>query len=215
MYRENRSNQEWLSDLRSQGERQNQAISDLRDIILSSLPYALSKWLSPGDPRFSPFTEDVAQESILRVIDKLDTFQNKSKFTTWVYTITVRVALTELRRARWKEISLDDLMMGNTRDKKSHEFSEKNPKLEKNIEQKELIDLLRDVIEKVLSKKQQTALISVAIKGMPIAEVARRMGTNRNAMYKLIHDARVKLKTRLEELDVTQQDYFNSINDGR
>jgi len=45
-----------------------------------------------------------------------------------------------------------------------------------------------------LTDKQRKALMAVAVQGMPLEEVARRMGTERNAMYKLLHDARVKLK---------------------
>ncbi len=37
----------------------------------------------------------------------------------------------------------------------------------------------------------------MALGDMPLEEVARRMGTNRNALYKLIHDARVRLKRRM------------------
>ena len=34
--------------------------------------------------------------------------------------------------------------------------------------------------------------------GVPLEVVAERMGTNRNALYKLLHDARRKLRTQLE-----------------
>ena len=44
--------------------------------------------------------------------------------------------------------------------------------------------------------KQRQALVA-KIQGMPLEEVARRMGSNRNALYKLIHDARQRLKERL------------------
>jgi RNA polymerase sigma-70 factor, ECF subfamily len=37
------------------------------------------------------------------------------------------------------------------------------------------------------------------LQNVPMDVVAAQMGTNRNALYKLIHDARRKLKTYLEE----------------
>ena len=68
-----RTNVEWISDLRAGGLRQEKALADLHQVILNGLPYALSKWLPASDPRFAPFAEEVTQETLLRVIDRLDT----------------------------------------------------------------------------------------------------------------------------------------------
>ena len=48
------------------------------------------------------------------------------------------------------------------------------------------------------TEKQRQALVAVRIQGIPLKEVARRMGTNRNTLYKLLHDARQRLKSRME-----------------
>ena len=45
-----------------------------------------------------------------------------------------------------------------------------------------------------------------AAEAMPLEEVANRMGTNRNALYKLLHDARQRLKKKLEEEGLSPQD---------
>jgi len=95
-----RTNEAWLSDLRAEGEIRNAAIEDLRVIIQKGLPYALSRWLSPDQPQFNSLVEEVTQETLLRVLDQLDTFEGRSQFTTWVHKIAVRIALTELRRKR-------------------------------------------------------------------------------------------------------------------
>jgi len=57
-----------------------------------------------------------------------------------------------------------------------------------------MMNMLLQVMQHELTEKQPKALMAVAVQGMPLEEVARRMGTERNAMYKLLHDARVKLK---------------------
>jgi RNA polymerase sigma-70 factor (ECF subfamily) len=49
-------------------------------------------------------------------------------------------------------------------------------------------------------------MIAIALRGMPLEEVARRMGTNRNALYKLLHDARVRVKTRLDQEGISYAD---------
>src|SRR5450759_531555 len=105
-----RTNADWLSDLRSTGSLREAALADLRARILSALPRALSPWLSSADPRFEPLAEETAQETLLRVLSHLDTFEGRSQFTTWVYKIAVRVALSELRRQKWRDVSLDDLL---------------------------------------------------------------------------------------------------------
>src|ERR1044071_8518734 len=104
-----RTNEAWLSDLGSPGPKREAALEDLRDIIQKGLPYALSRWLSPDEPQFNSLVEEVTQETLLRVLDQLNTFEGRSQFTTWVHKIAVRIALTELRRKRWRDASLDEL----------------------------------------------------------------------------------------------------------
>jgi len=59
------------------------------------------------------------------------------------------------------------------------------------------MQLIMKIMEEELSEKQLAALRAVAIRGMPLEEAARRLGTNRNALYKMLHDARLKLKARM------------------
>jgi RNA polymerase sigma-70 factor (ECF subfamily) len=143
--------------------------------------------------------QEATQETLLRVMEKLDTFEGRSRFTTWVYTIAVRIALTELRRARWKEVSFDKLREGFNREDQPREIPDQDMNVEASAEQNETLLMIQRIIGEILTEKQHDALMAIAVHGMPIAEVARRMGTNRNALYKLLHDARSKLKNHFEE----------------
>src|ERR1041384_278088 len=105
-----RTNEAWLTDLATPGPKREVALEDLRDIIQKGLPYALSRWLSPDEPQFTSLVEEVTQETLLRVLDQLNTFEGRSQFTTWVHKIVVRIALTELRRKRWRDSALDELV---------------------------------------------------------------------------------------------------------
>jgi RNA polymerase sigma-70 factor (ECF subfamily) len=192
-----RTNEDWLSSLRSE-ELRDSAISDLRSIIIDGLSYALSSWLEQKDPRFSPLAEEVAQETILRVLDKLDTFEGRSQFTTWVHTIAVRLALSELRHAKWKEYSLDQMLENEDPSDQPYEIPDDSTSIESSVEQDEMMRLISQSMEEVLSEKQRMALVAVSVNGIPMEVVAHRMGTNRNALYKLLHDARLKLKNHLE-----------------
>jgi RNA polymerase sigma-70 factor (ECF subfamily) len=205
-----RSNEDWLISLRSTGKAKQGALADLREIILNSLPYALSKYLHPTDPHFDPLIQEVAQETLLRVMDRLETFKGRSKFTTWVHTISVRIALTELRHARWKEVSLDKLQSGMESDDKMREMPDQDMDVEASAEQSEIMKMIQKTMMEVLTDKQRKALVAVAVQGMPIAEVADRMGSNRNALYKLLHDARLKLKNHFEERGIKPESILSS-----
>jgi len=96
-----RTNEEWLADLR--GPNQDQAIEDLRDILIRGLSYSLST-RTRGD--IDVLVEDFAQDALIKILDNLDTFRGESKLTTWAQKIAIRVAYTELRRKRWQDVAL-------------------------------------------------------------------------------------------------------------
>lgn len=163
---------------------------------MRGLPYSLSKYLNPSDPHFDALAEEVAQDTLLRVLDNLKSFEGRSKFTTWVHKIAVRVALSELRRARWKDLSLDELTEGSL----SFGFLEdEQAGPDQATERADLVERVRQLIVSELTEKQRIALIATQIHGVPMEEVARRMQSNRNALYKLLHDARQKLRRAMAE----------------
>jgi len=192
-----RTNAQWLSDLHATGPEQEAALADLRLIILKGLLYALQNWLSPDDPHFTALTEEVAQETLLRVLAHLDSFEGRSQFTTWTHKIAVRVALTELRRRKWREVSLESLLESGTNDAEPRRIASSTPSPERVVEKAELLEHVRRIINDELTDRQRLAMTAVVLKGMPLEEVARRMGAERNALYKLLHDARLRLKRRL------------------
>jgi RNA polymerase sigma-70 factor, ECF subfamily len=211
---EKRTNEKWLADLRSTGLERDAALTDLRQIVLSGLPYALSKWLSTSDPQFTPLAEEVAQDTLLRVLDRLDTFEGRSQFTTWVHTIAVRIALTELRRQKWRDVSLESLTDEDNSDIVPLQIESDLPATATLVEKADLLARVQRIIDEELTEKQRRALVAVAFKGMPLAEVASRMGMERNALYKLLHDARLHLKKRLEKEGILTSDVFEAMEQG-
>jgi RNA polymerase sigma-70 factor (ECF subfamily) len=192
-----RSNEAWLSDLRAEGETRETALTDLRQVIQHGLPYALSRWLSPDSPLFEPLVEEVVQDTLLRVIDQLDTFEGRSMFTTWVQKIAVRIALTDLRRKRWQDASLDEMVDNEDSPPPPRLMADRSPGPEALAEQTDMVDHIRRILDQELTPKQREALILLGMQDLPLEEAARRMKTNRNALYKLLHDARLRLKQRL------------------
>jgi RNA polymerase sigma-70 factor (ECF subfamily) len=209
-----RTNEQWVAELAEPGEAQEIALSDLRAIVMRGLPYALSKWLKPSDPQFDSLSEEVAQDTLLRVLDSLHSFEGRSKFTTWVHKIAVRIALTELRRKRWRDVSLDQLTEDAPGEGPRGILAAHEAGPDMVAEQSDMIEHLQRVISEELTEKQREALIATRIHGMPMEEVARRMGTNRNALYKLLHDARQRLKARLEEEGLSPEDVLAAFEIG-
>jgi RNA polymerase sigma factor (sigma-70 family) len=73
---------------------------------------------------------------------------------------------------------------------------------------------LRRMVDEELTDRQREAVVAVLLEEMPISEVARRMGTNQNALYKLLHDARRKLKRQMEAAGLSPQEVLAAFEEG-
>jgi len=193
-------------DLRSGGETHEAALNDLRAVIQRGLPYALIRWLPSDDPLFQPLVEEVTQETLLRVLDQLETFEGRSQFTTWVHKIAIRIALTELRRKRWRDASLDELTENEELPPPPGLLADPQVSPEMSAERKDMLARVRRILEEELTPKQRQALILLGLEDVPMEDAAKRMKTNRNALYKLLHDARLRLKRRMALEDISPQD---------
>ena len=196
-----RTNEEWLTDLR--GENQDQAIGDLTRVLKRGLIYALSSRIQTD---LETQVDDFVQDAVLRILDKMDTFRGESKFTTWAQKVAVRVAFTEMRRQRWKDISIEDLMPEDSGDFTPLVLSDPSPDPEQRTSQTLMLEMVDEMLKTDLTERQRTALMAIMHGGMPLEEVARRMDTNRNALYKLLHDARKQMRTKLVEKGLTPQE---------
>jgi RNA polymerase sigma-70 factor (ECF subfamily) len=184
-----RTNEEWLADLRGPGREK--ALADLRALLVRGLRYAMADRPSVTEVDL----EDFAQDALMKIIDALDAFRGESRFTTWAQKIAVRVAFTELRRRRWKDVSLQDLIAQyGDGDFTPAILTDPAASPEHHAAQHLIVDTLQRLIAEELTDRQRQAITAVMMGGMNLEEVARRMGTNRNALYKLLHDARQKLK---------------------
>lgn len=205
-----RENETWLTDLRAGGDLRDIALIDLREQMVRVLPKLISSYLSPNSEHFETFIEDVIQETLLRVLDRFETFEGRSKFTTWVYKIAIHIALGELRLKKWKEFSLDKLEEGQDPDQMPSEmFASEGPNPEERMEQKDIMLLVQKIIREELTPRQRSIMMAINVNGVPLDVMAERTGNNRNALYKMMHDARLKLKRRLEREGFPPEDILN------
>ena len=186
------TNEAWVAALR--GPDRDEALRQLRPILVRGLRIVLAQ---RAPPSAAMLAEDFVQEALVKILNSLDTFRGESRFTTWAQKITIRVAFTELRRKRWQDVSLEDLMpeagssTGLVRLETAHSPEER-------AHLRLFVEQVQRIMQDELSERQRQAMTAVMMGGMPLDEVARRMGTNRNALYKLLHDARKRLKKELE-----------------
>ncbi len=200
-----RTNEEWLTDLR--GPDPDPAIEDLRKVLRRGLIYTLSNRIKTD---LETQVDDFTQDAILRILDKIDTFRGESRFTTWAQKVAVRVAFTELRRQRWKDISIEDLMPEDSGDFTPLVLADPGPDPEKLTTQTLLTEMIETMLNEDLTERQRKAMLAIMKGGMPIEEVARRMDTNRNALYKLLHDARKQMRKTLLEKGLTPQEVLEA-----
>ncbi len=198
-----RTNQEWLNELRAGSPSQEQAIADLRNILLRAALYSFNRYLGHfeglGPEEILQRSEDCAQDALMAVLSHLHEFRGDSKFTTWAYKFAVNISLMAARRERWKGVSLDQLT--RTGETVFSEWVMRDKAAEVSPEQSAMQDQLRETIRKViqeeLTEKQRQVLLWVVFYEVPMDEVVRHLGSNRNSVYKLLHDARQKLKSGL------------------
>lgn len=199
-----RTNQEWLHDLNSSGSLQESAIADLRDLLLRAALYFFSRNLNDfsGSSRdvILQRAEDCAQDALIAIINHLSDFRGDSKFTTWAYKFAINIALMAARHERWKGVSLDELVSSGESTFSEWMMRDQSEGVapEESSMQGEIRGIIQDVIDHDLTEKQRRVLFMMVFNDVPMDEVVRHLGSNRNAIYKMLHDARRKFKDGLQ-----------------
>lgn len=167
------SDQIWIDGLATD---QAAVVAELRDFLRRTLAKGFGRQLQDAD------LEDLTQDCLLRVQQKVATFTGQSRFTTWAATIAVNSALSALRKRRFEHVSIDD----------AAERIDWTP-TDDTQETEARIALLRRGIAEALTDRQREA-VHAALGGIPLTEIARRYEVSQGAVYKLLHDARRRLK---------------------
>ena len=184
MQRTKKSNEFWVEALR--GEGREEAIRDLEDYVRRIVGRVLAGRCG------ADLVEELAQESMVRIVQSLPRFRGDSAFKTWAAAIATRVAFTHLRRRRVREDrrgSFEDVL------REARDLSRPTPL--DSLANGDLLSALDDAIRSALTERQRTAILA-ELRGIPTVEIAEQLDTSQNALYKLTHDARKKLRYALE-----------------
>ena len=209
-----RDNSEWIQALHQQGETRERAVAELREILVRGLRHGLRTWLEPDSPSLESLAQETAQEAVLRILAQLDKFEGRSRFTTWAHKVAIRIALTELRRKEWKNVSLDQMLESEEGESRELWVADTAPGPELTVEQNDLLARLSQIMKEELTPRQMSLMQAVALRGVPLEALAQKMGVERNALYKLMHDARLKLKRRLAREGLSPADLLQTFEAG-
>ena len=186
---------EWLRDLQGEGRERDQAVVRLHALLLRAARFETDRRRAMlphlrGDD-LDDLANQAADDALMSVLRRLDDFRGLSQFTTWAYKFALLEAAVKCRERAWqgREIPLEpegwERLAAATL----------SPHAE--AEQHELLGSLQAAVAEALTEHQRRVLVALALNGVPIDVLAERLGTNRGALYKTLHDALRKLRAHL------------------
>lgn len=185
--------EDWIAELTAEGPVREDALRRLHALLLRGARFQVSRMsglrAAVGAAQVEDIIQLAADDAMVAVLGKLAAFEGRSRFTTWAYKFAVLQAAVELRRQAWshREVPLDA----------APPLVEARPSPDQYAEGAELAAVVRDAIDRVLTPHQRRIALALIVEEIPIDVLAERMGTNRNALYKTLHDARTRLRDHL------------------
>lgn len=186
----------WLTALRGSGPERDRAIGRLHELLLGAARFEVGRRRAALAHVRGEELEDIATQAaadaMMAVLAKLDEFRGASRFTTWAYKFALLEAGVKLRRRAWQG---REVVLGTDG---WETFAEGRVSAQEGLEQAEVLAALRDAIAGALTEHQREVFVALALNEVPIDVLAERLATTRGALYKTLHDARRKLRSRLE-----------------
>ena len=184
---------EWVASLREM--RNEQAVERLHGLLLRIARKELGR-RSTGSRLCGPEIDDIAHQvtsdAVLLITRRIHEFRGESRFTTWAYKFVVFEVSSKLGRHFWTNPSrgLDPPDWNRLPDRFGVRPADA-------AETKDLIQAVRASVENCLTDRQREVFVAIVVEGVPLDALVDRMGTNRNAIYKVMFDARQKLRKDL------------------
>ena len=194
---------EWLRSLRADGATRDEAVARLHLLLLGAARFEVAR-RRRGLPHIrgdelDDIALEAADDAMVSVLARLDSFRGASRFTTWVYKFALLEAAVKLRKRAWqgREVPLEPATWNL--------FSSLGLEPDAVLEQSELLRALQNAIKEDLTPHQRQVLVALAVNGVPIDVLAERLNSTRGALYKTLHDARRKLRRHLEDCGLSPE----------
>jgi RNA polymerase sigma-70 factor, ECF subfamily len=143
-------------------------------------------------PELDDIAHQAAGDAMLAILAKLAEFRGESRFITWAYRFVILEVSTKLGRHYWRNppIALDAAQWERLPDRLGldpHQHAEAAGMLAE----------VREVVGTELSAHQRRIFIAIVVDGIPLNALAEKLNLQRNAIYKVIFDARRKIRRAL------------------
>jgi RNA polymerase sigma-70 factor (ECF subfamily) len=188
----------WIDALRREGSAREGAAKRLHALLFRAARFQLASRASGPQLRGEAIDDvatEVADDALVLILAHVDEFQGESRFTTWACKFAILEASMALRKRMWKGRELPV----EPEEWRLLAFGVSGP--EEHVEQLELLHALPGAIDEMLTDRQRDVFVAIAVNGAPIDLIAARLGSTRGAIYKTLHDARLKLSTVRAERD--------------
>jgi RNA polymerase sigma-70 factor, ECF subfamily len=189
--------EEWHLDLHTHGARRERAVANLQGLLLRAARFEVFRRRG-SLPQLSAveldeLAQDAADDAAVSVLRRLEDFRGESSFRTWAYKFALLEASVKVRRRAWRdrEVTLEP--------EHWEKLAHAGPGPDDDAESGALLDAVRDGIRTALTPRQRQVLVATVLEGVPIDVLAERLDTNRNALYKMLHDARRRLRDHVAE----------------
>lgn len=186
---------EWVRRLTATGRECEDAKAELHAMLLR---FARSQANRRG-PRFhvtGPEIDDVAHQAtadaLLAITAKVADFRGESRFTTWAFKFVLLEVSSKLGRHFWREAPA--AYDSEEWDRLPDLFG---PDPEGESEWRDLMAGLRAAIDTTLTDHQRRLFVAIVLNQVPLDALVEKLGSNRNAIYKALFDARRKLRAAL------------------
>lgn len=190
----------WLEQLKASAVVRDAAIGRLHALLLSEARHEVRRRTArvphPSGRVLDDLAVQAADDALLAVLAKLDQFRGDALFTTWARRFAVLEVPGEIRRrlGRGREAPIEP--DGWPPDPGAAED------FVRQIEVRDMVRALRDAIDQELTRHQREVLLELAVAQTPAKDLALRLGSTPGALYKTLHDARRKLRVRLDHTDL-------------
>ena len=194
---------DWLRDLRDSGGARDGAIERLHGLLVRVARGEAVRRRATMSARAADEVDDLcvqaASDALMAILTKLDTYRGTARFTTWACKFVILEASARLRRHAWRErkVELDDTIWDRLPDRA--------PLILERLEDNQLIGALHHAVDTHLTERQRLVFQSVTMDDVPTDVLAERLGTTRGAVYKILHDARAKLRRALTDAGYAEQ----------
>lgn len=182
---------DWVSALAGTGSVRDQAMGELHALLLRAARHQVWRMRAQlaGGELIEDLANQAADDALLAVLGKLHTFQGRSRFTTWAYKFAVLHASVAVRRAAWRhrDVPLEDTVV----------LLDPAPTPAGYAEAADFLGAVQHAIATALTPHQRSVVLALLVDDVPVDVLADRLGSNRNAVYKTLHDARVSLRANL------------------